>query len=956
MSLPNYLAKIKSSGIYRFVWDKSEVPGAQAEVLRLVVGYSEKGPFNTLTYITKDSEFIQIYGGISKKLEKRGIYFHRLALQALSAGPILCLNLKKFNDEKVQYVSFDANSNTDIVDGKVLKLPKETLVESIYNVNRFWSLEPSNLSNFDDAKYITIAATDAKEASNTIFMRGFTPQGYNLSFKEWYSTANGEEMPEYLNEYSSEKVQDYFAEIFVFKGKFDKSIASTVQLSKYFDVEGDVVKLKPYLLNAFGEKVDTLQALASDENSNFVASYSGILLPNFKDSQNKYISLDLLFNADNYMHKMMMNFNGTALESGDIDLSVLNTSGFSLLKSKDITAITENGSTEISGMFSNATITPQYSLVKYNEGVWEYKDSDFVSKPDIYIYETAGDNITEGADASKWGVLGFEVGDKFLGNEQVATLNKIEYVSKPEPEFNVAPEKTNLIPKAESFTCITAATNGIKEMEYSAIKMKINWKEAANTTARVKGVIKSGDIKDLQYITYFESNNSIPAKWMPVTIENNEFYFGWEGGFPTEMLEEVDFSILTGSDKTIEIELKLIDVKNNNTVVSVSNLSFDVEENKNIKLSFDKPLLEGDYLVKCNHILSEAISNMQPLYLEGYTYGNSKPKDLSQMAKLKWQQEILSTLTYYPGIRTALTNRTDSEYRYIVDTFEAFVESECHAKLAIIAKEKDNAMAFLNFPSINTFATCPYTKFTDNNSKFQVKYIAEGGNKQKSPSVLFSLVSEANGASYVSYNTPLTFSDGTVKTFVPSAALVSNLFMNKYTVRLPYEIVAGPNYARIVYPEMVGPDFNFSREELDVLEPMGVNAMVYVPRKGTYINSNQTAKQNPVTGLSKINIRELCIFLQDEIESLLQNYQWEFNTQALRETIKSKADVICETVKNNGGLYTYLNICDESNNTSDTIDNEMLILSTSIEPSKGAGKMVHELTIYRKGGMSSLIK
>ena len=38
MSLPNYLAKIKSSGIYRFVWDKSEVPPQQAETLRLVVG------------------------------------------------------------------------------------------------------------------------------------------------------------------------------------------------------------------------------------------------------------------------------------------------------------------------------------------------------------------------------------------------------------------------------------------------------------------------------------------------------------------------------------------------------------------------------------------------------------------------------------------------------------------------------------------------------------------------------------------------------------------------------------------------------------------------------------------------------------------------------------------------------------------------------------------------------
>ena len=62
MSLPNYLAKIKSSGIYRFVWDKSQVEPQQAETLRLVVGYSEKGPFNTPVYIDNVNDFTSIYG------------------------------------------------------------------------------------------------------------------------------------------------------------------------------------------------------------------------------------------------------------------------------------------------------------------------------------------------------------------------------------------------------------------------------------------------------------------------------------------------------------------------------------------------------------------------------------------------------------------------------------------------------------------------------------------------------------------------------------------------------------------------------------------------------------------------------------------------------------------------------------------------------------------------------
>ena len=57
MSLPNYLAKIKSAGIYRFVFDDSTVTTQGAETLRMVVGYSEKGPFNTPVYVDNAADF-----------------------------------------------------------------------------------------------------------------------------------------------------------------------------------------------------------------------------------------------------------------------------------------------------------------------------------------------------------------------------------------------------------------------------------------------------------------------------------------------------------------------------------------------------------------------------------------------------------------------------------------------------------------------------------------------------------------------------------------------------------------------------------------------------------------------------------------------------------------------------------------------------------------------------------
>jgi hypothetical protein len=131
--------------------------------------------------------------------------------------------------------------------------------------------------------------------------------------------------------------------------------------------------------------------------------------------------------------------------------------------------------------------------------------------------------------------------------------------------------------------------------------------------------------------------------------------------------------------------------------------------------------------------------------------------------------------------------------------------------------------------------------------------------------------------------------------------------------------------------------------------------MVYRPSFGTFIAANQTAKQTPVSALSRVNIRELVIYLQDEIEKVLQAYQWEFNNATTRQAIKDKADQICELIRANGGIQAYLNVMDTSNNTNEIIDNEMAVLSTSIEPGFGCGKMIQELTIYRTGQLKSVI-
>ena len=51
MALSPQLQQFKSSGVYRLEFDKSQTVNIPAETIRLVVGRSKKGPYNTPVFI-----------------------------------------------------------------------------------------------------------------------------------------------------------------------------------------------------------------------------------------------------------------------------------------------------------------------------------------------------------------------------------------------------------------------------------------------------------------------------------------------------------------------------------------------------------------------------------------------------------------------------------------------------------------------------------------------------------------------------------------------------------------------------------------------------------------------------------------------------------------------------------------------------------------------------------------
>ena len=878
MALPVYLQQFKAAGIYRVVYDQSTVRGVEAETLRLVVGYSEQGPFNIPTYVKSVSEFKALYGNINKNLERRGVFFHRLAIQALAAGPILCLNLKKFDNEQVQYCAI--GSGTDAANNPLATPGVENAaVTSIYDTSGFWELSEENVAALSKTKknYINICAADTIKNSNTFFIRkaiDSNVKGYDITVSDWYSDES--EIPEFLKKHLDAKISDFIAEVQVFGGQFTKEQISTSSvLGKYFTTTGETPVLKPQVTDAWGDNQDTLEMLYREDTAKPIGHYVGSLIPEFKDKNGNYMALNIVFNQDENVHNMIMSFNTDLL---------YNTQG-------SVTG-DENGKTPNKARMKAAGVAGNNNVA---------------------------DDTFSLVDLSKLRVMKLEPG----------------IPTKITPE---QAEKINAVLK-----------DAVKDKILSADKA-LSAENAIAYNSRLKGAIKAN------VETTFTAEQL--AKY-------NEAIKDLGGSIPAEPVVKAKSASEAGTQETTKITPDEAQAAAYNATLTGAKAEGDTlnnEEAKTYNAALAGVISPGNSVNPTeaqadaynNIVLPTILPMPKPVYLEGYTYTTSPVTNLKQ--KIDWHKSILKTLTEYKGLRRALLNKSNIDFRYIVDTFEAYPETgtssddaeqdTTKSMLSYLAKQKESALAILNFPSVRNFV-----KYSDNTMTYLTNNVFDINKVVK----LYKLPSNAEGASFCAFYTPLKFTDGYIDTIVPSAGLVSNLFMQKYASRQPYYIIAGPNYGLISSNGLVGPDYNYSNDELQIIEPFGVNCMIYRPGFGTFINANQTAKQTPVSALSKVHVRELVIYLQDEIEKVLQSYQWEFNNTTTRNAILDKANQICARVAANGGIQAYLNVMDESNNTPDVIDNEMAILSTHIEPGRGCGKMIQELTIYRTGELSSTI-
>lgn len=319
------------------------------------------------------------------------------------------------------------------------------------------------------------------------------------------------------------------------------------------------------------------------------------------------------------------------------------------------------------------------------------------------------------------------------------------------------------------------------------------------------------------------------------------------------------------------------------------------------------------------------------------------------------QNQILNLVAKGTPMFKALTNKEAIDFRYLIDSFGLGLTERSKQQLVDICGDRLDAFGFINMPSLRSFKNSSSPSFVNREGVLQTSFIAQGGDPESNPAFLYSF-GDGSGVTSVGYFTPyITVNDNGRPLDMPPASYVATTYMRKHisnvTSITPWTIAAGVTNGRIT--NITGLEMDFTTEDIENLNQAQMNPIVFKRNRGYIIETENTGQTLYRSALSYIHVREVLIELERELSRMLLDYQWKFNTPDVRAEIKLRADVICETFVSKNGLFNYFNKMDDENNTPEIIDNQIGVLDTYVEPIKGMGIIVNNITILRTGAISA---
>ncbi len=127
--------------------------------------------------------------------------------------------------------------------------------------------------------------------------------------------------------------------------------------------------------------------------------------------------------------------------------------------------------------------------------------------------------------------------------------------------------------------------------------------------------------------------------------------------------------------------------------------------------------------------------------------------------------------------------------------------------------------------------------------------------------------------------------------------------------------------------------YNPSKRQRDSLYSNRINPVCLFPGEGTVLYGDKTALGYS-SAFDRINVRRLFLIVEKEIAKMSRTTLFEFNDDVTRTLFKNNVNPFLRDIQSKRGMYDFLVVCDETNNTPEIIDRNEFVADIYIKPAK----------------------
>jgi len=142
--------------------------------------------------------------------------------------------------------------------------------------------------------------------------------------------------------------------------------------------------------------------------------------------------------------------------------------------------------------------------------------------------------------------------------------------------------------------------------------------------------------------------------------------------------------------------------------------------------------------------------------------------------------------------------------------------------------------------------------------------------------------------------------------------------------------------------------YNPSKAQRDLLYTARVNAVVNQPGIGVLLFGDKTALSY-ASAFDRINVRRLFLTIEQALQRSAEAQLFEINDQTTRSNFVNIVEPYLRDVQAKRGIYDFLVICDETNNTPDVIDNNEFRADIFLKPTKSINYITLTFVATRTG-------